>query len=351
MFEEMTFELIMAQMMSEMPEGISTSEGSLLYNACAKQAARLEEAYQQLYYLNRNMYTDTADLEHLIADGYERGVYIKNATSAEFKAQFNCHLPLGTELTYGDFNYTVITCLDEESNTYLIVCNEAGAEPNNIFCELEPVEYIEEFEWGKITELITAGKDMESEEAYRVRLMAAYGTQAFAGNRAYYEYHITLMDGVGGIKMKRRTVDSDSIDITIIGADYNVPSEELIKKVQENVDPTEGEGDGLAPIGHKVRIAPVNSVTCDITTTITYDEGFTYEDLATQIEGAVESYLLELRKQWKKTDVIVVRILQIESHIASIAGIIDVSNTTINGADKNLNTGEAIPVKGVVSCS
>lgn len=42
MFEDMTFENIMEAMMEEMPDDIDTSEGSLLYNACAKQAVQLE---------------------------------------------------------------------------------------------------------------------------------------------------------------------------------------------------------------------------------------------------------------------------------------------------------------------
>ena len=45
MFEDMTYENIMEAMMEEMPDDIDTSEGSLLYNACAKQAVRLEETY------------------------------------------------------------------------------------------------------------------------------------------------------------------------------------------------------------------------------------------------------------------------------------------------------------------
>ena len=48
MFEDMTFENIMEAMMEEMPDDIDTSEGSLLYNACAKQAVQLEETYMFL---------------------------------------------------------------------------------------------------------------------------------------------------------------------------------------------------------------------------------------------------------------------------------------------------------------
>ena len=90
MFEDKTFENIMAEMMADMPDGIDTSDGSLFYNACAKQAVRLEEAYQAMSAINDNMYPDTADLEHLIRNGNDRGIYLAEATPAEFTARFNC---------------------------------------------------------------------------------------------------------------------------------------------------------------------------------------------------------------------------------------------------------------------
>lgn len=353
MFEEMTYESILSKMLSDTPDGISTAEGSLLYNACAKQAARLEEAYQQLYFLERNMYTDTADLEHLIMDGNERGVPIGQATYAEFRAQFNCPMAPGDVLTHDEFNYTVFTCLDEEEHIYLIGCNEEGAEPNNIFCELDPVEYKEGYEWGKILGLVVPGKDMEDEEAYRRRLLANFGAQDFAGNRAYYERCVMQIGGVGAVKVRRRQEGEEDIRITVADADFRAPSEELVSSIQEKVDPTgdRGGGYGMAPIGHKVTILPAVETICDISTTITYGEGYSYEDVKSLIKGAVEDYLNSLRERWGDTGNTIVRILQIESRIVNVPGIIDVEGTTINGQPVNLDVGDTLPVIGGITCT
>lgn len=56
MYEDMTYETIMREMMEDMPDDVDTSEGSLIFNACAKQAVRLEEAYLLLSGLEQNMY-------------------------------------------------------------------------------------------------------------------------------------------------------------------------------------------------------------------------------------------------------------------------------------------------------
>lgn len=46
--------------------------------------------------IEKNMYADTADLEHLIRNGNDRGCYINQATYSEITAQFNCEVPLGS---------------------------------------------------------------------------------------------------------------------------------------------------------------------------------------------------------------------------------------------------------------
>ena len=48
MYEDMTMDVIMEEMMEEMPDGLDTSEGSLIYHSCAKHGARLEEVYTEL---------------------------------------------------------------------------------------------------------------------------------------------------------------------------------------------------------------------------------------------------------------------------------------------------------------
>ena len=64
MFEDRTFENIMSEMMQDMPNDINTEEGSVIYNACAKQALKLEEFYLSAAYIYDNMLPDEQDEEH-----------------------------------------------------------------------------------------------------------------------------------------------------------------------------------------------------------------------------------------------------------------------------------------------
>ena len=354
MYEDMTYETIMREMMEDMPDDVDTSEGSLIFNACAKQAVRLEEAYLLLSGLEQNMYADTADLEHLMRNGNERGVYINEATYAEFTAQFNCAVPEGSRWNYDEYNYTVFNVISEEEHTYRIGCDSPGSEPNRMLGDLEPIEFVDGFEWGRILKCTLEATDQEEVESYRARILNTYNYRGFAGNREYYKSRIKEMSGVYGCKLNRVSAPEDKISITIIGSDYRTPSSDVINTVQTKVDPVANSGDGvgIAPIGHRVIISGVGETEVNIKTKITYDSGYSYEDLKSYITKAVDNYLLELRKKWEDSNAIVVRILQIESAIVQIDGVIDVAGTTINDSEQNLQiTNGTVPVRGDITCT
>lgn len=340
--------------MEDMPDDIDTSEGSLIFNACAKQAVRLEEAYLLLAGLEQNMYTDTADLEHLIRNGNDRGCYINQATYAEFTAQFNCSVPVGSRWNLDEYNYTVFNVISEENHTYRLGCDTPGAEPNHVMGDLDPIEYVEGFEWGKIIKCTLEGTDQEETETYRARVMATYNYRGFAGNREYYKSRLKELSGVYGCKLERVSAPSDRIKATIIGQDYRTPSEEVISAAQTAVDPivNSGEGEGFAPIGHRVTVIGVKETVVNIETTITCESGYSPEALKSYINQAVDNYLLSLRKKWEDSKTIIARILQIEAALINITGILDVAGTKINGAEKNLQiTDGSVPVKGEVTCT
>ena len=111
-----------------------------------------------------------------------------------------------------------------------------------------------------------------------------------------------------------------------------------------------GDGFGLAPIGHVVKVESAKAKAITIKTTLTFEPGYGWANLQTSIEEAISAYLLELRKEWADTSYLIVRISQIDTRILNVPGIVDVQNTSINGSMNNLNLGKyEIPVLGGVS--
>lgn len=84
------------------------------------------------------------------------------------------------------------------------------------------------------------------------------------------------------------------------------------------------EGNGLAPIGHIAHIQAVTGTTINITSTITYESGYTFADLKSQLELAIDNYFKSLSESWENSTQLVARISQIESAILNVPGIQDI---------------------------
>ena len=350
MFENKTYENIMAEMMEEMPDNVDTREGSLIYNACAKQALQLEKAYLLMQTVEDNMYTSDQDEEHLILNGQDKGLPIKEATKAVVRGVFSQEIDIGTRFNAGALNYT---CMQKITDfDYRMECEEAGSIGNITGSQLSPIDFVENYQGGMIAEVLISGADREDIEIYRQRILALNDIKYFGGNREDYRRFIGGIDGVGAVKVQRRSAADDFIYPIILSADYGIPTDIQLERVQEIVDPetSHGEGDGIAPIGHKVLLKKAENAVIDIVCTIVYEEGYDQTSLQSYINEAVDEYFLELARQWADASSLVVRISQIESRLLKIEGIIDVGNTFLCGEQMNviLDYNE-IPKRGTVN--
>ena len=353
MYEDRTFSNIMGEMMTQFGADVRTDEKSLAYNSCAKQAQKLEEVYGDMSDLNDNMLPDTQDISHLIRYAAERGISYHYATNPIVRGVFQQTIEIGESFTCNDYTYTVIEPLTDAEYNYKLECQTDGTEANTNLGELDPVDYIDEYLGGEITEVLIAGTDDEDDEVFRQRVLDSFNSTAFGGNKADYRLYIDAISGVGGSKTKRREPDSPWINVVIISSEYDVPSETLVDTVQTAVDPEQnhGEGDGMAPICHHVYVSAVTSETCDIDTTLTLDDGYTIETVQAAVETAITDYLYLLRSTWEANefDSMAVRIAQIEARILTVEGILDVADTSINGSTENLILSyEKIPILGEV---
>lgn len=170
-------------------------------------------------------------------------------------------------------------------------------------------------------------------------------TEATVGAEVY-----KWLERVHGAGEQGLLITGGAVKVVIITSEFKEPSAVLIDTVQQALDPSAGEGEGIVPIGHIVHVSGVKNKTVDFIFTITYETGYTFETLRESIESAVDSYFLQLRQKWAKSDNIVVRVSQLESLLLGLEGIIDIENTRINGTAGNLVLGaEQIPVRGDIN--
>lgn len=349
MSNAISYEDLLNRTLGRVSSDVDKSEGSLIYDAIAPCVAELYEAYLYIDELEKRVFADTAYGEYLDRRCAERGIYRKQATHAMRKAIFNVDVPIGSRWAKEELVYTVTEKL--AYGEFLLRCGEAGSIGNRYSGDLINMDAVEGVESATLTSVIVPGEAEETDDALRKRYFDSFDKEAFGGNIKDYQEKIGNIDGVGQVKVYPCWNGGGTVKIRLLDAENNVPTSELIEMVQEATDPTQaqGEGRGIAPIGHIVTVEAAESVGVNITTTLTLKDA-TWSSIKSLVTKEIEKYFNDLRKKWSDDDV-VVRISQIESRILDIEGVLDIEGTKINGASSNLHlNGEQVPVLlGVVN--
>lgn len=399
MYEAQTFESILARMLQKalsINSNLDTREGSLVWYGDAPAAVELQNLYIALDTVLNETFADTATRPYLILRAAERGLSPQPASPAILQMAITpttLFLPLNTRFSIGELNYYVSA--DRGSGNYELTCETAGEAGNNYTGTVIPIEYVDGLETCKITSVLVPGEDEEDTELFRQRYLNSLNAQAFGGNQIDYIEKVNAIPGVGGVKVYRAwngdlkpanmippkeaeawieglsgvpepvklwldtvyaaaknnmfTVGG-TVKLVVINSTFTVPSPTLVEQVQTAVDPLQnaGEGVGIAPIGHVVRVEGVQEETVDLGFALYYQRGWSWEDVSGYVTEAINGYFLELAQSWADQDeALVVRISQIESRLLGITGILDIANTTINEKAANHTLAlDHIPVLG-----
>ena len=353
MYENVTFESIMEDMLSRVPSTMDKREGSVIWDALAPAAVELQNLYIELDTVLNETFADTASLYYLVKRAAERGIVQTKASQAVLQGEFtpaNLEVSIGSRFSCEDLNYIITEKIS--AGVYKLMCETAGTEGNRNFGTLIPIDYIAGLETAELTGLLIPAEDDEDVEHLRERYFNSMTSQAYGGNIADYKEKTVAIDGVGGVKVTPVWNGGGTVKLTIINSEFKVPSDDLIDVVQNEMDPVGhgGEGFGLAPIGHVVTVVGVRSRAINVTTNITYQSGWNWESAKTYILDAVDQHFHELCEAWDESENLVVRISQLESKILACEGVLDISGTTLNGSTSNLSLDtDEIPVRGTVN--
>jgi len=353
MYENVTFESIMEDMLARVPSTMDKREGSVIWDALAPCAVELQNVYIALDTVLNETFADTASLFYLAKRAAERGISQKLASQAVLQGEFtpsNLELSIGSRFSCDSLNYAITEKIS--NGIYKLTCETAGTEGNRHLGTLIPIDYIAGLETAELTEVLIPAEDDEDVESLRERYFNSMTSQAYGGNIADYEEKTNSIDGVGGVKVTPVWNGGGTVKLTVINSDYAVPSEELVELVQNKIDPVghSGEGVGLAPIGHVVTVVGVQGKTVDIVTNITYQTGWNWDSAKSYVLNAIDQYFKELGQVWDEQENLIVRISQLESRIISCEGVLDISGTTLNGSASNLSLAvDEIPVRGTVN--
>ncbi len=335
MFEDRTFESIMEEMLERVDSRLDKREGSVIYDALAPAAAEISQLYADMEQMINQVFADSAEREYLIRRAAERGMAPKAASFAEVLGEFNLDAGLESRFSLGSVNFITTEKAEEKNGHYFYImrCETAGS-AGNVLGELVPIENISGLSYAKAVEIVIYGEDEEDTEDFRQRYFDSISNIAFGGNIADYRAKVSAIEGVGAVKVYRADdwLGAGTVGIVITTSENTVPSDALVKKVQEELDPKEytGEGAGLAPIGHIVTVKAAGSVSINISCTVVSDG--TNGSLENDINEAVGDYIEEINREWEESERTVVYGSRIIGRILGVRGIVDVRNVNINSS-------------------
>lgn len=344
LWAHMTYDAIMDRMLRRIPDTLDKREGSIIWDALGPAALELSLLYVEMDRVLDEMYAETASYPYLERRAVERGLTPYPPSKAILYAEFNCDVPIGSRFSLETNNYRVIKKIDDFH--YELECEQEGSVGNQYFGTMIPIQYIDGLTHAEIKRLLVPGEDKEDIEHFRLRYLDSFQLRAYGGNIRDYREKTNAIPGVGATKVTPIWAGGGTVKLTILDAEYKPATPELVRKVQEIIDPQQDQkGLGVAPIGHIVTVEPATATQIAIDTQITFDDAHTFSGHKAELEAKVREYLLTLAKEWETAKSTTVRISQMEALFLAVPGVIDVGRTKINGKAENLTLpANAVPV-------
>lgn len=114
-------------------------------------------------------------------------------------------------------------------------------------------------------EVFTGGYDTETDDDYRNRYYTKLRTPVNGVNANQYVLWAESVDGVGKARCIPIWNGINTVKVVLIGNDFKPASDNLVKRVQDYIDPNKnGDGSGVATIGAVTTVVKATTKTCDI---------------------------------------------------------------------------------------
>ncbi len=358
---DQTEEAIMARMLGRVPADVDKSEGSFVWDALAPSAYELFNSALWAQEVLRRGFASTTFGAYLDLRCEEHGVTRRPAVKATGTLQVTGKP--GVKVVKGT---RVATAADPITNTPSIEFETVGdvTVPEGGIVSVA-IEAVEAGTSGNVAagavnvvvssvpgisgitnpEALSGGTAEEGDASLLERLMVKIRSPGTSGNKADYLQWALQVDGIGGAVVESLWNGPGTVKVYVIDTEKRAPDAELVQKVQNYISPVDAMGEGKAPIGAAVTVAPATEVPIKVSAQLTLRSGADLADVQAKFMGELEVYL----KQLAFTDTII-RYTRIASLLLDIPDIVDFTELTVNGGTSyvELTLGE-VAVAGTVS--
>lgn len=346
MFEHMTYESILQDMLDDVDENVDKRQGSIIFDALSPAALKLAQLYDNLDRLLKVMFLDSTYGEFLTLKGKELGVEKRLSIAATRKAYFEGASPqVGSRFFTGELYWSLL-----ESNTLIAETPGSIGNAPHIGTTLIPARDIPGLTKATIGEIIIPGTEEEGDESYRSRIIQKLLDPILSSNKAQIKQWCLDTKGVGDASVISLWNGPNTVKGVLIDTQKKPASADLVKKVQDKIDPPDakgrkGMGEGLATIGLIFTAVSAKALNIDISAKVSLVAGKTSQDANNEFAKVVEKYLQDIA--FKEFEV---RYSKIGALLANLSSVVDYKDLVVNGGVTNVTIpSESVAVVGLVN--
>lgn len=334
MWENMTFENILNDMLSRVNSDVDKREGSIIYDALAPAAYQLAQMYFMMGAFIDLVFGDTAVEEYLDRVVKDHGINRKNAVNAVRIIESSGEIEIGTRWGIKGLTYTISQKISE--NKYKGICATAGEIGNQYNGPLENIDHVSGVT-AQITEILIAGQDEESDDNLRNRFYSYIQKPATSGNSSHYRQWAMDVPGIGDAKVFPLWNGPGTVKVVIVDSNKHPVTETTIQHVTDHVE-------AVRPIGALVTVVSATAKTIDISVAVILAPGYNLQMISDAFKKALEDYFKSIAFSLSY-----ISHAKIGNILLGVEGVLDYNGLLINGSSINIPlTEEEIPVIGTV---
>lgn len=347
MFEDQTYEAIMARLLSKVPDTLDKREGSFIWDALSPVALELAQAYMQLDLVLQWGFAQTTYGQYLDMRAAEHGLTRKAATKATGQVTITgtagTTVPAGSLFATGagvQFKTIADVTIGETGTvTAAIEAVEAGAGgnvPAGAITQI-PVSI------AGVTAVInlaatSGGTDEESDADLLARLLERVRNPATSGNAAHYKRWALEVSGVGDAKVLPLWNGPGTVKVVVIDSNKQPASAEIVQNVANYIET-------VRPIGATVTVESATGVAINVAATVILAENAVLANVQAAFEASLTAYLQQIAFKQNY-----VSYAQVGSLLLDTPGVLDYSNLTLNSGTGNVSIGDIeVAVLGTVT--
>lgn len=333
MFGDMTYENLMADMLSRVTSDVDKREGSVIYDALAPCAYYLAQTYFNLNNFLDLVSGDTAVGEYLDRVVADYGLTRKVATYAVRKITTTGPVDVGTRWGLNGTTYEVTALLS--TNVYSATCEQAGDIGNLYSGTLENIDNVSGVT-ATLTDIITSGDDEETDDNLRSRFYAQVKAPSTSGNADHYKKWALEVANVGDAKVFPLWDGAGTVKVLVVDSSMTIDAT-LPATVAAYIET-------VRPIGAMVTVASPTSKTIGVTANVNLDGSKTLAEVETAFKASLVTYLKDMI-----FDTYSVSYAKIGSLLLTTAGVEDYNTLLVNSGTANITISDTeMPLAGTV---